>query len=388
VGLTFTLAGCSGKTPEERLERADVLMQQRDTLAATLEAREIIKKFPDHPETVKAHMLLAQIYMTEGRPDEALSELETVLEKEPQSTQIGRDTLRNYLSVLKQLQQYEQAFKAIDNYQSKYANDEGTSLNLTVARADMMTAAEQTTGAREILTNLRETTTSPAERGLYRRMIAATYSMDQNPTATLDLYLKDYAETTDMATKQEIAGTLANFYAQKEDYPNLRQWVKEATDIYEKNATEELDANRRTEMAMQLAMFYTRVNNIDGALKIMQNLWDGQVGHDFVMPVTQVYASVLLRAGKYDEALAFMHEIATKYPEMKVDGEVARLETLKAQNDLQNAFPPDTSTLAMKFYEDPLVPEMAKTAAVIEAKDSPTSATTTEAGDAATTAGN
>ena len=378
AGLTFILTGCSGKTPEERLERAALLMQQKDTLAATLEAREIIKKYPDHPKAVEAHVLLAQLYMTDGRPDEALTELETVLEKEPQTTQIGRDTLRNYLRVLQQMQRYDQAFKTIDTYQKKYADDEGTSLNLTVARANIMTGAKQTTGAREILSSLRESTTSPAELGLYRRMIASTYSVDQNPTATLELYLNDYAATNDLATKQEIAGTMTTFYAQNEDYPNVRKWLEEATDIYEKSVAAELDANHRTEMATQLAMLYTQANNIDGALKIMKNLWDGQVSRDFVMPVTQVYASVLLRAGKYDDALAFMREIAAKYPEMKVDGEVVRLETLKAQNQLEKAFPPDTSTLAMKFYNEPLVPQMPESAPNTNKQDSQTTSTSAE----------
>lgn len=378
MGLSVILAGCSGKTPEERLERAALLMQQRDTLAATLEVREIIKKYPDHPKAVEAHMLLAQLYMADGRPDEALTELETVLEKVPQTTQLGRETLQNYLRVLSQMQRYDQAFKAIDTYQKKYAEDEGTSLSLTVARADIMTAAKQTTGAREILSSLRENTTSPAVLGLYRQMIASTYSVDQNVTAALDLYLKDYETATDMTTKQEIAGTLTTFYAQQEDYPNVRKWLKEATALYEKNVREELDANRRTEMATQLAKLYTQANNVEGAVQIMKNLWDGQVSRDYLMPVSSVYASVLLRAGKYDEALAYMREIATKYPEMKVDGEVARLETLKAQNQLEKAFPPDTSTLAMKFYEDPLVPQMPESAPASSEQDSQTTSSSTE----------
>ena len=377
LGLTIILAGCSGKTPEERLERAALLMQQRDTLAATLEVREIIKKYPDHPKAKEAHLMLAQLYMADGRPDEALTELETVLEKEPQTTQIGRETLQNYLRVLAQMQRYDQAFKTIDEYQQKYGDDEGTSLSLTVARADIMTAAKQTTGAREILSSLREDTTSPAVRSLYRQMIAATYSVDKNVSAALELYLNDYAATNDMTTKQEIAATLTNFYAQQGDYTNVRKWLKEATELYEKSVRDELDANRRTEMATQLAKLYTEANNVAGAVQIMKNLWDGQVSRDYVMPVTSVYASVLLRAGKYDEALAFMREIAAKYPEMKVDSEVVRLETLKAQNQLEKAFPPDTSTLAMKFFEDPLVPEMPETSPAAGESDSQTTASTT-----------
>lgn len=377
AGLALTLAGCSGKTPEERLERASMLLQQRDTLAATLEAREIIKKHPDHPAAVQAHWLLSQTYLMERRTDEALAELEAVLEKAPQTTQLGREALGTYLRVLEAVKRFDDAFRTIDRFQKDYADDHMTSLSLTVARISILTNSGQTTEARSLLLPMRENTTEPATRMLYLEMLSNTHAAEGDTTKALELFLDGYDQEQADNSKRGISERLSRYYAGQEDYTNTRLWLSRVTDLYEKALKTELDANRRAEMTLDLAMLYVQAGNVAGAEKAIKALYDGGVGRDFQMPVIQIYANVLLRGGKYDQAVEFMREVTSKYPELKLDVELARLESMHQQNQLIQQFPADTSTLALRFSAEPLTPASA---------DAATSAPATEAQPAEATA--
>lgn len=372
AGVALTLAGCSGKTPEERLERASMLLQQRDTLAATLEAREIIKKYPDHPAAVHAHGLLSQVYLMERRPDEALAELEAVLEKVPQTNQFGREALGTYLRLLEQMRRFDDAFKTIDRYQSEYADDHMTSLSLTVARISILTNSGQTTEARTMLVPMRETTTEPATRMLYLEMLSNTHAAEGDTTKALELFLDGYDQEQADTSRRSISERLSRYYASQSDYTNTRLWLARVTELFEKALRTELDANRRAEMTLDLAMLYVQSGNVAGAEKAIRELYGTGVGRDFQMPVIQIYANVLLRGGKYEEAVEFLRDATRKYPELKLDVELARLESMHQQNQLMQQFPADTSTLALRFNAEPLVPagasgDAATTAPAVEA---------------------
>src|SRR5881394_449686 len=100
------LAGCSSRTPEERIQKAVELAQTRDMLGATLELRELIKKYPDDPRAVDAHLMLAQIAMQDKNPDGAVAETDEVLSKVTQKDPRGKQALQFQLQALQQSKQF------------------------------------------------------------------------------------------------------------------------------------------------------------------------------------------------------------------------------------------------------------------------------------------
>src|SRR4051812_41108547 len=93
-------SGCNRRTPEERLQKVGEFLQQNDTLSAEVEAKKIVEKNPDDPAAVQARLLLAQIYTRDQRLDEAVAELEPILDKVSQKDPMGQTVLKSYLAVL------------------------------------------------------------------------------------------------------------------------------------------------------------------------------------------------------------------------------------------------------------------------------------------------
>lgn len=358
AALCLVLGGCSGRTPEERLQKISQLVQQNDSLGAMLEAREMIKKFPEHPRTVEAHYLLGRVYLMDRRPDEALAEYEIVLEKVPQGNEFGTNALREYLQLLQGMKRTDDALKVVDKFQKQYADNAGTSLSLTVARTTILTADKRTTEARVILNELRASTTSSAEMQLYRKLIADTHFVDQNPTAALEMFLADFDTEKGATQKRELAQYITGFYMGGGDYDATRDWVTTTTGLFDRALKDELDVNRRAEMAFQLAGFYSGIGNLAGAAAILQRLHEMNLRMEIEQEVVRLYATVLLRQGKVDETVKLMREVAARFPDSKLDLEAARLESMKAQGKMTGVPEMDTSTLTLRFAKDaPIVPQ-------------------------------
>jgi hypothetical protein len=355
AALCLVLGGCSGSTPEERLMKISQMIQQNDSLGAMLEARTMIKKFPEHPRTVEAHYLLGRVYLMDRRPDEALAEYELVLGKVPQTNEFGRNALREYLNLLQGMKRIDDALAAVDKYQKQYADDAGTSLSLTVARATIMTADKRTTPAREILLSLRGSTTTSAEMALYRQLIAQTHMVDGNPTAALEMFLADFDTEKGATQKREIAQHVSALYMAGGDYAGTREWAAKTTELFDRALKDELDVNRRVETAFQLAGYYSAIGNLAGAAAILQRLHEMNLPPAIEQEVVRIYATTLLRQGKVDETVKLMREVASRFPESKLDLEAARLESMKAQGQMAGVPEMDTAPLTLRFSKDELL---------------------------------
>lgn len=378
IAISCILGGCQRRTPEERLQKTIELMQSRDTLGATLEARELIKKHPDTPEATRAHLLLTQVYMAEQRPDDALQELENVLDKSSQKEEEGREALRMYLTILQQQKRHKDALATIDKYQKEYAQDDGTSLSLTVARADIMSQSGDTTQSRSILSSLVAETTQPEILRLYRDMIGRTYLVEGNTTAAIEYYNAEIANATDERTKRELAVTIAAIYSQAGDYEQARQYLQRATELFDAAIADEIDQNMKAQLALQLANAYTSTGNLPGAEQIYDKLFDARVNPQLLSEVVNGMIPTLLRQGKTSKTIELLNETGRRFPESNMAANAAQLESLSRQGMVESVAPVDTSTLVMRFREDDVL--TLKNLALADA-----GTTETESSDAATT---
>lgn len=355
TALCLVISGCRSRTPEERLKKSVELFQQGDTLGATLEARELIKKYPDDPRALEGRLLLSKIYYDERRPDDALSELDTVLSKVSQKDSRGREALKNYLAVLQEQKRFKDALSLIDKYQKEYADDEATSLNLTVARAHNLTMSGQTTASRALLSGLRDSTTAPAEVMLYHDMITSAYVADGSIDRGIEYLKTQYEDARESALKRELSVRIAMGYAKTENFEEMRRWLEEATQRYDAAIQDEIDPNKKAELALQIATWYDRIGNLPGARQVLQRLFQAPLNPNIVAQTINPLIDVLLRMGDVNEAIGVARQSAMRFPNSPFGQQAAQLETMKAQNMIDRMLPRDTSPLVMKFRQEPLL---------------------------------
>lgn len=359
VSIVVALAGCNRRSPEERLQSATEFMQQNDMISAEMEARKVIEKAPDDPAAIQARHLLAEIYIREERLEDAKAELEAALEKVSQKEELGRRTLQAYLAVLQRAQDYEGALKTVEKYQQENADDDGTSLSLEVARAEIQTRAGQTTTARQILQRLAENTTSPAELTLYRNLTVATFQRDNDTTRGIEYLQGQIAKVTDEQDRRDLLSALARSYAAVGNYEKTRETLVEATQAYDRAVERELDANLRMRMAFELGNLYAHTGNYAGARRVFQALFDSGIQDpQIVMVVSESLINTLIAQGDYDAFIGFLKEAAQRYPNLPFAQNAAQAESMRAAGQLSVRAPQDTSTLALRFREDkPVVPQ-------------------------------
>jgi len=357
--LTLLLPGCNRKTPEERLQMAGQYIQAGDTISAEMEARKVIEKAPDDPASLQARWLLAQIYFREERLDEARGELETILGKTTQKERLGVEAFKAYLVVLQKQQDYKAAFAKIDEFQQQYADDEGTSLNLRMARVDLQINSGESTPALETLTRLREETTSPAHQALYRDQMARTYHRNGDTTGAIAFYEKELATAPRDEDRRQIVSILAQGYAQLENFEKTREYLIQATQLYDSAVQKELDANVRSGQTVELGHLYTNVGNLAGGRIVYQALFDSNPQDpQLVMATADGLIEIFLRQGQYDALVGFMKEAAGRYPSLPFAQRAGDLEQMIGRGELQVRAPQDTSTLVMRWKEaELLVPQ-------------------------------
>lgn len=357
IGLLSVLAltGCDRRTPEERLESAIGFYQQQppDTLSAETEALKIIDKSPDDPAATQAHLLLATIYRSDNRLDESLSQYEQVLAKVSQTDSLGRDTLRMYLEALQQAGNFKEAIAVTEKYQKEYAKDDGTSLSLIVGRADIMTNAGETTGARAILTSLIKETTGPAENNLYRQMVTKTYLREGNTTEAINYLEGELPTVHDEDSKRNIISGLSQLYTLTNNYDKVRSFLKLITEDTEKSISGELDTDRKLSYALGLAMQYNSVGNLVGAQKTFETIYNTGVSNpQFASHIVQALTANLLSQRETSAALNLLKDADKKYPELQFSNALTQIESMISEGKLDAAVPQNTAPLTLKFRAD------------------------------------
>lgn len=346
----FLLSGCASRGPEERLEKVGKLFQQNDFLGARLEAKELVLKYPDSEQAIVAHYILAQLYDRDGQPDEALSELSQILARKSQNEPEGIQALGYSIDILKRTKRYGEAYALIDKYQKQYANDQLTSLQLSVARADVLADEGKTTEARTILTSFLRESTSPAERLQFRRLIGMTYQRERDTTGAAEFFEAMFPTAPTNEDKRDIALRTAWYYAAAGNYEKAREWTERATQEFAAAISQELDGRKKIGLAQILAHLYTQVGNLQGAWNLLQAIYETPIIDQEVLGAVLNDAVItLLRMGKADQAVELVRKASQRFPQSPLAQQAAQLETLKAQGKLDTI---DTSPLVLRFAAD------------------------------------
>lgn len=389
--------GCDRSTPEERLMTAVEFVQQGDELSAEMEALKVVEKAGDDPIAVDARLFLAQLYMNQpNRLVEARTQLEAVLDEVSQLEPKGRETLRMYLSVLAMQKEYDKALEVAKKYQEEYASDDGTSVSLRMAQADILRQADRTDEARAIIQSRIDETTETQELGMYQQMYLGTLIHDENTTGAIEYMERQLAAATQPEARDGMMLTLSDLYAQADNYEKSRSYLEVITAAFARDIHAEVDNNLRVSRAYILGQTYLQLRNYPGARRIFQTLYDmGISDSQMAMQIIAHNMDVLARMGEQEAFVGFVNEAHTKYSSIPQMAEVkkyvdAELESGRLKvSDMQ-----DTSTVALRYIEDPNVLWPADLPVILKVPGASTTGTTgtattttpTETTDAPTTA--
>ncbi len=351
--VALLLVACTSRSPQERLEKVGKLFQQGDYLGARLEAKELILKYPESEEAIVARFVLAQIYNADGQPDEAISELDQILARKSQKDPQGVQALGFTIDILKRTKRFDDATKLIETYQKKYADDPVTSLQLSVARADVLAVAGETTQARAIIQSFLSVSTSPLERRQYRHLLGQTFLRDQDFEAGARCFEELFTSADTPEDKRDVALRTAWFWAAAENYEKAREWAEKTTELFAQAIKEELDGREKARLVHILARVYQQIGNLEGARQLLHALYEmPALEPEQLGAVINELVVTLLRQGKADDAIAFVQDAAKRFPQSPLAQQALQMETLKSQGKFDTI---DTSPLVMRFQADPLI---------------------------------
>lgn len=348
------ISGCDRRTPDERLATAVQFYQQGDEASAEMEALKVVDKAGDDPAAVNASVLLANIYARQNRVEEAEEQLASALNHVSQLDPIGKEVLRMYLGSLTNQKKYDEALKTIEKYQKEYAEDPGTSLSLTVARADINTISGETTTARTILQDVIAATTAPAELALYRDLYTKTYLRDRDTTAAVG-YLKQQLDKVEgREDRQTLLVGLASLEASADNYEESRGYLEQVTSATMQDVREEPDAIGKAAIAMQLGQIYVNSGNLPGARETFNSIYNSGIDNPQAMQaVVNGMMESMLRLGETSATESLLKDADKKYPQVGFGEVLKRMQDAVAKGELGRLAPQDTSTLVLKYKNDP-----------------------------------
>ncbi|MCX7625839.1 MAG: tetratricopeptide repeat protein [Candidatus Sumerlaeaceae bacterium] len=364
------------------MQKVGKLFQQNDYLGARIEAKELVLKYPDSDQAIVARLMLAQLYDRDGQPDEALSELSHILARKTQKDPEGIQALGYSIDILKRAKRYEEAYRLIDKFQKQYADDHLTSLQLSVARADVLADEGQTTPARQLLMGFLQESTSPQERQHFRRLIGMTFQRERDTTGAAEFFESLYPSAPTNEDKRDIALRAAWYYAAAGNYEKAREWTERVTQEFAKAIGDELDGRKKVALAQVLGHLYAQVGNLAGALDVLQAIYEAPVtDQEILAAVINDVVITLLRMGKVNEAVDFVRKAGQRFPESPLAQQAVQMESMKAQGRLDTI---DTSPLVLRFAADPII-TLDKKVLSLDAETTPTGSAISASADKPTT---
>ncbi|MDD4278337.1 MAG: tetratricopeptide repeat protein [Candidatus Sumerlaeales bacterium] len=354
--VTLGFSGCMQKSPEQRLERVQTLLQQNDTLGARLECQDIIKKYPDAPETLSARFMLSSIYASEQQPDEAIAELKAVMAASSQKDQLGQMALQQIVGLEIQRGHADNALKLIDEVLDKGVKDDpGLKPGLLILKSSVLMADQQTSVARDLLQTVTAETTATDVKNMLADRIAETYLAEENYDGGKAFLRSEFDSTTNSERKLVLLSQIVEFASQSKNDAETMTALREMTDLYDSNAPDELDVRKRNAQLQILLKVYAYVGNYAGCEAILKSELKRAKSLEEVIDPSQLLFLTYLRQGKTSAGLELLDEMIAQYPTGPFAEPKTKLEAAIKSGQYKEDIV-DTRTLTMSLKENPIVP--------------------------------
>lgn len=268
-----TLAGCQRKTPQEKLDEAIQLAQERQTAMAVIKLEALVQDAPDDPASIQARMYLADYHRTQQDYPRAVELFRDVFERTGYADPAGQPAFIGMCIFLAQDGKLAEALKELDAQLAKYPTDQAIQSQLKGFRGELLINSPDEERRKEGLEALRTMMledADPALRGEMREKLASYHRAARDYAASNEVY-EAYitAHNDDPTTPQLVIAQGLNLRAGGEDEKGSELFDKGAA-MMQAQIEDELNKDRRAELMLSYARYSQFAGRIEEAEKTMR----------------------------------------------------------------------------------------------------------------------
>lgn len=327
VGAT----GCREKTPAESLERAQQLLDERQTAQAVLELKKLVSKAPNDPAAPTARLLLARFYTNQGNGPRALEELEAAWKVAGVADERGQEALDAIVSIRSQLKDYEGALKTIDEAIAASAEkDAAFADSWRVRRAEFQLATTEDAtiadAARAALRTMALDHADPATRGFARETLVNAHKSKGDFAAANAVYADYLAKYPDDSIRSQLRLAMAVNRISAGETEAGRADFDEAAKSVVAEADAELDKQARARMLLDLSQFHRLIGDLDGAEALMRRVMGenamSRLAIETQFGISEMFVGAGLSRGDdalFEKGLAVLDQIQRENPGSNIE---------------------------------------------------------------------
>lgn len=323
--ISFT-AGCRQSTPEERLEEAVQLLQERQIALATLKLRDLIEDEPETGIATEARFILANVYAQIGRPESfrnALSEMDAVYRQHGPTDMPGFQALSFMVDLHLMLEDYEGALALLEEGIENAAEDERAQSQLVMMRSSLLLNAEEEDRQQTAIDFLRDrmlTADRNEVRGEARELLAQHFRRTAEPERSIQVY-QDYIDAfpDDTVNAQlHIAQAIAYRALGEEHQEKAEELFERGADGMEEQIEEELNLQARTEMLNTLALYRAAFGQPEKAEELYRRIMAENPGRMPAIEAQFAIGRLYIDEENWERAIGHYEQIARENPDSHI----------------------------------------------------------------------
>lgn len=325
----LAMTGCGKKSPEDQLQEAMQLLEQRQTPLAIIKLRDIISEYPDGDAAIEARFGLASVYTQLGREENMEDALELYQELyEMLGIRDGRgfEALGQSVQLKLRQEKFDDALALMDGAVEDSAADPEMQDALRTQRAALMLLFEDEETRAEGVAFLKATITSSEGtdnlRGQSREVLARHYRDEgdyEASNAVYDLYMDAFPE--DPVLPMLHLAKAVNFRL-ADDEEARDAAIEEGARLMEEQLEEELNLNRRTQTLNDFAMMLSSAGALDKAEQAYRRIMADQPATRAAIDAQFGIAQMYLQHQRLDKAEEILQQIRDENPNTQI-GEMA-----------------------------------------------------------------
>lgn len=336
------MTGCGKKSPEEQLQEAMQLLEQRQTPLAIIKLRDIIREHSEEDAGIEARFGLASVYSQLGREENVENALELYRELYDMlgiRDARGFEALGQSIQIKLGQQRFEEALALMDEAVEDSSPDPEMQAALKTQRAALMLLSENEEKRAEGVAFLEATMVDEegAEnlRGQSREVLARHFREEGDYEASNAVYTR-YMEAfpEDHILPMLHLAKAVNFKLAEDEEGRLGA-IEEGARLMEEQIEEELNLNRRTQTLNDYARMLSSAGALEKAEQAYRRIMADQPATRAAIDAQFGIAQMYLSNERFDKAVEILEQIRRENPDSQIgdmaEGGIEYVNAIKEQ---------------------------------------------------------
>ncbi|MCC6546500.1 tetratricopeptide repeat protein [Candidatus Sumerlaeota bacterium] len=303
-----SMTACKKKTAEERLKEAMTLLQEQQLPLAQITLKDIIDQFPDDPATNDARLLLARVYVMQGRRESipvAINLLKTVHDKLGFADPRGMEAYQGMVELTAQNDDLPGAIKLAQDA-AEQLKDKPQELAYMTSLVQVLQLSSSDEETQKLgIKGMEATMLEDADggvRGTAREQLAQFHRQKGDFAASNEVYNKYLAKYPDDPIASQLYMAQAINFKQMEDQAKSDEAFAKGEELMKKEIEGELNLNERAGKLNTLATFYGAAGRVDDAEKQYRRIMAEQPATRLALDSQFAIAKLYIQNKMYDKA--------------------------------------------------------------------------------------